>query len=88
MIPTGEATAKMNTHHLTKVKSSGKVLTKAMPRELPAMPLWTPMAITMLRQATKFICKPHASPSKKLWTDSAIMRMNGLTLQPFFLPVS
>jgi hypothetical protein len=36
-IPTGEAIAKMKMHHLTIEKSSGKVLTRAIPSELPAI---------------------------------------------------
>ena len=49
IIPTGEAIAKIKMHHLTNEKSFGKVLTSAIPSELPAILLWTPIAITILR---------------------------------------
>ena len=83
-IPTGEAIAKMKMHHLTVEKSFGKVLTRAIPSELPAILLWTPIAITILRHWLRFIWSPQASPSKKLWTERASMRRKGLILHPLF----
>ena len=87
-MPIGEAIAKQKTRILTNLKSLGKFLTKAIPREHPAIDLWTAIAITMLIVVVRFYCNPHASPSKKLWIDKAIMRRKGVTLQPFdlFLP--
>jgi len=47
--PRGEAHEKIKMSQRTVVKSSGKVLTNEIPRELEAAPLWITMAITMLR---------------------------------------
>lgn len=47
--PTGEAHEKQNTNHRTREKSSGKALTRLIPKELEAAPLWIRIAITILR---------------------------------------
>ena len=84
-MPIGVAILKMKTSHLTSLKSLGKVFTSAIPRELPAALLWMAIARTMFRTWIRFICKPHASPSKQLCTERAIMRIKGVQLQPFLL---
>ena len=88
-MPTGVAILKMKRSHFTSLKSSGKVLTRDTPREKPAALLWTPIASTILRTLISFIYRPHASPSKRLWTERAIIRTKGVKLHPgfFFLLV-
>jgi len=49
LTPSGVAQEKQNTNQRTIVKLSGKALTRLIPNELEAAPLWIKMAITMLR---------------------------------------
>ena len=86
--PKGDAHEKIKINQRTVVKSSGKVLTSDIPKELDAAPLWITIAITMFNVPEKLSDSPRARPSNTAWTDRAIMRTKGVTLheqQLFFL---
>ncbi len=72
-IPTGDEKAKQNTNSLINVGSFGKVFTKLIPSDMPAIPLCTRIATKMLIVSPKFLQRPSASPSKNEWTDKATM---------------
>ena len=76
--PRGVAKAKMNIIYRQRRKSSGKVLTREMPRDTPAAILWITMASTMFTHSFISKASPTASPSKTEWTERAIMRMKGV----------
>jgi len=85
--PSGVAKAKIVTSWRHNLKLFGKVFTSEMPRELPAAPLCTRIAITMLMTEASSYWRPRARPSKIECTDKAIMRINGVILGqqlPFF----
>lgn len=81
MTPRGDAHEKINTNQRTFVKSSGNTLTREMPKELEAAPLWITIAITMLKVSLNSVHKPKARPSNMAWTDRAIISMKGVMLQ-------
>ena len=74
------AREKTKTSYRQSLKSSGKVLTREIPRDEEAAPLWTRMAIVMFTTLPKSEVRPKAKPSKIECTERAIMRMNGVML--------
>lgn len=88
IVPRGEASAKMKSNQRTVVKSSGKVFTSEIPKELEAAPLWITIAITIFKVSENSPESPRARPSKIACTERAIISTKGVTLQlqqPFFL---
>jgi hypothetical protein len=86
--PRGEAIEKMKINQRTVVKSSGKVFTSEIPKELEAAPLWMTIAITIFKVPENSPESPRARPSKIACTERAIISTKGVTLQeqhPFFL---
>ena len=71
----GEEIAKVSISQMHSDKSSGKVLTKDIPRALPAMPLCTKIAIKMPNAVLISVHKPRARPSKNECIESATIIM-------------
>ena len=65
IIPTGEEIAKEKTNHLIITGWFSKVLTKLIPKLIPAIPLCTRIAINMPMVLPNVLHRPKASPSKK-----------------------
>jgi len=88
--PIGEAIEKVNTSQRQILKSFGKVLTREIPSELEAAPLWIRMAAIILMTYCMLPYKPKASPSKTACTERAIISTNGVMLgqQDVFLVIS
>jgi len=89
--PKGEAHEKIKISQRTVVKSSGKVLTSEIPKELEAAPLWITIAITMFKVPENSFDNPRARPSKTACTNRAIISTKGVALQEqqlFFLGIS
>ena len=78
MIPRGEAIAKMKTSHLQRLKLFGNVLTRAIPRELAAAPLWIAIAMAIVSVYLISGFKPKASPSNRACVDRAIIKTKGV----------
>jgi hypothetical protein len=85
-IPIGEDIAKQKIRSFISRSFPGKVLSRLMPRDIPAIPLCTAIAINIPIVFPKVVQRPRASPSKKECTERAIMIMNGVVfrLQHFF----
>jgi len=64
-IPTGEEMAKEKTKHLINPALSGKVLIKLIPKDMPATPLCTKIAINIPIVLPNVLHSPRARPSKK-----------------------
>ena len=75
----------MNMSHLTTLKSSEKVLVRAIPKEIASAILWMPIANTKLKTVENSFYRPQATPSKLVWIERAIIRMKGVKLIPLFL---
>ena len=78
--PSGVAQANKKTSWRQSLKSVGKVLTREIPRELDAAPLWMMIAMSMFKTEAISLCRPRARPSKTECTESASNKMNGVML--------